>query len=409
MMHIQRNMWHLATEYLKQFPVLAIIGARQVGKTTFSKQLCPDWAYFDIERSEHFEMISRDPGFFLQQYSKNVIIDEAQEYPELFRELRGVIDSNRALKGRYILTGSSSPELTKHFSESLAGRIGVIRLDTLKANEYYEKPLSKFYDLFKTRITDRFAISKPLLTNEQMRHCWLYGGFPEPMLTGDPVFSRRWMQNYQDSYINRDVAKLFPRLNSRAYQRFLSTLSQLSGTIINKSDLGRAIEISEGSIREYLQIAEGTFLWRSILSLSHSTLKSMVKRPKGHMCDSGLLHHLLKIADMESLLVSPKVGHSFEGFVIEEILKGMNAADITNYDSMFYRTYNGAEIDLVLRGTFGILPIEIKMGTKIQARQLTALKTFIDENNLPLGLVVNQSEEPTWLSNKIMQVPVGCL
>ena len=129
------------------FPVVAILGARQCGKTTLSKSLRPDWLYIDLENPSDFQRVMNDPEFFLQQNTTHVIIDEAQKVPLLFEILRGVIDQNRTQKGRFILTGSSSPELLKSISESLAGRIATIELGTFKTNELYAKPLSKFYHL----------------------------------------------------------------------------------------------------------------------------------------------------------------------------------------------------------------------------------------------------------------------
>ena len=209
--------------------------------------------------------------------------------------------------------------------------------------------------------------------------------------------------------MNRDIAQLFPRLNKQAYQRFLSTLSHLSGTILNKSEIARSIEVSEGALREYLQIAEGTFLWRSIPYYANNTLKSLVKRPKGHIRDSGLLHHLMNISTMDALLSSPYAGNSFEGFVIEELIQGLEAANIGYFDTFYQRTHNGSEIDLILEGNFGTIPIEIKMASSIQAKHLTHLHKFIDAKKLPMGIIINQSSEMCWVSKTVLQVPVGCI
>jgi len=293
-----------------------------------------------------------------------------------------VIDNKRDIKGRFILTGSSSPDLIAHLSDSLAGRIAILRLCTLKTNEYFQKPLSDFYNIFHSSLDKtKISFNTPSLTNDNMRHIWLNGGYPEPLVSKDNDFLQQWMQNYQDTYINRDIAHLFPKLNRHAYQRFLSTLSRLSSTIINKSDIARAIEISEGAIREYLQIADATFLWRKIPYFTKNPLKSLVKKPKGYIRDSGLLHYLLKINNLDSLLLSPTVGHSFEGFVIEEIVEGLEATNITNWDISFYRTYNGAEIDLIIDGPFGTLPIEIKMSTHVPMKKLKSLIQFVQGEN----------------------------
>jgi uncharacterized protein len=325
-----------AARLLKNFPVLSLIGPRQSGKTTLAKELGQGWKYFDLERPSDFNVIFSNPEAFFEENSSHVIIDETQEFPEIFKILRGVIDSQREQKGRFILTGSSSPLLFEHLSDTLAGRVGILTIRTLKANEYYQKPISDFYEIFKSEIPKQNIEFSPMdITNQQMRYCWLYGGYPEPLLRQDPEFFSDWFNNYNNTYINRDIAKLFPRLDRRAYQRFLSTLAGLSGTLINKSDLARAIEVSEGSVREYLQIAEQTFLWRTIDHMAHSKLKSIVKRPKGYVTDSGILNHLARIDTIDKLLASPQAGRNFESFVIEEIIKGIEASNRGNGDCHF--------------------------------------------------------------------------
>ncbi|MCH9626900.1 MAG: ATP-binding protein [Gammaproteobacteria bacterium] len=393
---------------LKLFPIVAIIGARQVGKTTLAKKIGLNWKYFDLEDESDFDLISTDTKFFFNQYPSEIILDEAQEYPALFRVLRGVVDQNPKKKGRYLLTGSSSPDLLKNLSESLAGRVAIVELGTLKAREYYQKPLSPFYQLFEGKLSrDALPKKAPDLTTEQMQRIWLKGGYPEPLIEGESVFYNQWMDNYRKTYLNRDIARLFPKLNKLAYRRFLSMLCQLSGTIINKSELGRAIEVSESTIKDYLDIAEGTFLFRVVPSFEKNVEKTITKLPKGYIRDTGLLHYLLKLEELEDLLSHPVVGKSFEGFVVDEISKGLHATMITNWQCFYYRTLKKAEIDFIFHGPFGILPIEIKRGVKIDRRQLRALSTFVDEHHLPFGLLINQSEQPQWISEKIFQLPVG--
>jgi hypothetical protein len=322
--------------------------------------------------------------------------------------LRGIVDNKRSEKGRFIITGSSSPELLSHISETLAGRIGILELGTLKANEYYQKPLSPFYRLFTEKLSSKCVVSGPApLSPTEMQLVWFKGGYPEPLLDHHAKFHMRWMENYRNTYVNRDIARLFPRLNIIAYRRFLTILSKLSGTIINKRDLARAIEVSEPTVKEYINILEGTFLWRSLPSFEKNIVKSIVKMPKGYLRDTGLLHYLTRIGSFEELFEDPLVGFSFEAFVVEELLKGLQATSVANWEPYYYRTRNGAEIDLILDGPFGLLPIEIKYGTSVRLKQLTALIQFVEEHNLPLGMVINQSESIEWINPKIVQIPVG--
>jgi predicted AAA+ superfamily ATPase len=393
---------------LRIFPVVALVGARQTGKTVLSKKLRPLWRYVDLENPNDFEMISRDAILYFEQFPSEIIFDEAQSYPKLFEILRGVVDQRRQEKGRFILTGSSSPELFMQISESLAGRIGIVEIGTLKANEYYQKPLSPFYKIFEQQLDKGLLdFREQPLSNAQMRQIWLKGGYPEPLLSlSDPEYSS-WMQNYRDTYVNRDIARLFPQLNRNKFQRFITMLADLSGTIVNKSEVGRALEFNESTAREYLHIANNTFIWREILSYENSTIKSIVKMPKGYIRDPGLLHFLTGIQDMEALMKSFFIGSSFEGFVTEELLKGLESMAIVNWDARYYRTRSGVEVDLVLSGPFGVLPVEIKYGTMIQLKQLDSLTRFVEDNHLPFGLLINQASEALWLSDRIFQVPVG--
>lgn len=401
---------------LGQFPAVVVLGARQVGKTTLVQRCRPDWPCFDLQNPVHRDRIERDPGFFFEQHPSGLILDEAQDWPELFRVLRGIIDQRRHEKGRFLLTGSSSPELLGHVSETLAGRVALVRLDTLKLTELCEKPLSPFYGLFAGPLT-RDAIERLVpvgepaapLPSAQVERAWLRGGYPEPSTSPDPEFWAEWMAQYQDTYVHRDVARLFPRLNYLVYRRFIDMLAGLSGTILNRRDVARSLDVSEGSVRQYLQIAEGTFLWRSLPSFERNVQKRVVKMPKGFLRDSGLRHFLLRIVDQEGLQAHPQVGSSFESFAIEEILRGLEVAGVKNTQAHYYRTRNGAEIDLILDGSFGTLPVEIKHGTSVSSAALRSLETFLDEHQLPLALLVNRSERAEWLTRRTLQLPVGWL
>jgi len=394
---------------LKEFPLVAILGVRQCGKTTLAKQLCPDWRYVDLEDPDDFDLFDRDPKFFFSTNPHSVIFDEAQENPELFKILRGVVDKEREKKGRFILTGSSHPELLSHISESLAGRIAVVELGTLKFSEYFRKPLSPLYSLLsKSKIEGHeFSHLEPQISAAEVRKFWLRGGYPEPLFRVGSW--NNWMDNYRKSYVNRDIRKLFPRLDLIRFRRFLSMLATLSGTIINRADLAAAVEVSEPSIKDYIDIAHGTYVWRNLPSLERNVGKAVTKMPKGYIRDSGLLHFMLKISTLEALVQNPIVGRSFEGFVTEELLKGLEASTATHWTAHYYRTRNRAEIDLVIDGEFGLLPIEIKTGLQIRGSDFGTLKLFIKEQNLPLGLLINNSDKVEWIADRILQMPVGCL
>jgi uncharacterized protein len=410
MNRFDRNIASHLVELLKNFPAVVILGARQTGKTTLAKMVGTDFAYFDLERVSDYDQLAADPEFFFKKYPNKVIFDEAQKLPALFNTLRGVIDEQREQSGRFILTGSSHPSLLKRISESLAGRIAIIELGTLKMNEIEHQPLSQFYELFQQPLAkNNVHLGLNKLSMERVQQCWLQGGYPEPLMKNNNHFRYQWMTYYETTYLNRDIAALFPRLDQISYRRFISMLGRLSGKVINKSDLARSIGVSEPTIQNYLMIAEGTFLWRALPSFDYNVTKSVMKMPKGYIRDSGLLHHLLHIDHLEKLYSDPIAGFSFEAFVVEEILKGIADRGVPNVKPYYYRTRDGAEIDLILHGNFGILPIEVKLGSTIIRRQLKTLDNFILEHKLPFGIIVNQNNKLEWVTDRILQMPAGCL
>jgi len=409
----KRNLEKKINELLIFFPVVIILGVRQCGKTTLARMLRPNWHYFDLERSRDFDFVTRDFDFYIKEYPHSVIIDEAQRYPVLFQELRSVIDRDRKHKNRFLLTGSSSLDLIKNVSESLAGRVGLVELGTFKANETYTSGLPDFYKIFARDLnsnTINFLKSlEPEMSHDQLMQAFLKGGYPEPVLEKDNRFYDVWMENYLQTYIQRDIRTLFPRLDLVKYQRFVSMLSALSGTIINRSQVGRSLDISEKAIRDYLQIAEGSYIWRNTPSYEKSTSKSVVKMPKGNIRDSGLANFIQGITKRKQLLNYPNVGAAFEAFISEEIIKGIQATEIVNWNHYYFRTRNGAEIDMILEGPFGTLPIEIKFGSAIKQRQIQTLKNFVYKNNLPLGIVINNSDDVQLVADRIIQLPGTCI
>lgn len=397
---------------LKLFPLVAVIGPRQSGKSTLVREICPDWKYYDLERPDDYQLITSDPlGFFRRQQEKT-IIDEAQQFPELFKVLRGVIDEDRQVAGRYLLTGSSSPDIVKGLSESLAGRIATVELWPFKAAEFHSESFPPIYNLLAEQNVSPAGLEniKPEVGINQIYQHWLHGGYPEPRIKGEetPSFHGLWMDEYFTDYIRRDIGRLFPRINVHNFRLFIQTLSFHSGNIINKSAISRALEVSSVTANEYLEILHNTFVWRNLRSFENNKLKKVQKMPKGFFRDSGILHHLLKITEIDKLLVHPTAGGSFESFIIEEIIRGFQCTMHSGLDFHYYRTRDKSEIDLIIEAPFGLLPIEIKLGHKINQRMLAPLKMFIKDTGASFGVLINNSEKVELLADDIIQIPAGC-
>lgn len=398
---------------MEMFPVVAVIGPRQCGKSTLVRAVYPDWKYYDLERPDDYQLITSDPlGFFSRQHDRT-IIDEAQQFPDLFKVLRGIIDQDRKSCGRFLLTGSSSPEIVKGLSESLAGRIATIELWPFKMVEFYEKPLPAIYNLLidSTTSLTQLADLKIEISSTQLYEHWLLGGYPEPRIKGqmNPLFHGLWMDEYFAEYIRRDIQRLFPRLNTHNFRLFIQSLSYHSGNIINQSVIAKALEVSSVTAKEYLEILHNTFIWRNLRSFEKNSLKKIQKMPKGFFRDQGILHHLLKVDEIDRLLIHPTAGTSFESFVIEEIIRGLQCTLKAGIDFNFYRTRDKAEIDLIIDGPFGFIPIEVKLGTKLNQRMLSPLKSFLNETGARFGILVNNSDKIEIVADKIIQIPAGCL
>lgn len=406
---IKRTCADLLAEYLDLFPVVALVGPRQCGKTTLMKSLPGFRHRYDLEKAADFQQISADPDLFLRLNPRALAVDEAQLLPELFPALRVAVDDNRSECGRFVLTGSSSPDLLQQISETLAGRIGIIEMSPLSYAETTGGK-SEFYDLFHPNakaeeILDSLTAHGDL---EKVHDYWFKGGYPEPWVKNSDRFTDVWMDNYTQTYVERDLGKLFPSLNKIRFRHFIDILAGVSGSIINLSEVARSLGVSQPTAREYFTIADGTFLWRTIPSWERDTTKRIVKHPKGYLRDSGLLHFLLRIADLRQLLSHPIMGNSWEGMVIEEILRGLNSRGIS-HSSFYYRTSAGAEVDLILEGKFGTIPIEIKYHQNTTLKKLIAIRNLIKERNLPFGLVIDNGERVRQLEERLFAVPFSCL
>jgi predicted AAA+ superfamily ATPase len=408
MLCMKRSYASLLDAYLKTFPCVALLGVRQCGKTTLLQTLPAGWRHFDLERRADHTVISRDPDAFFRLNPRQVALDEVQVLPVVFPALRVAIDERRAEKGRFVITGSSSPVLLRSVSESLAGRVGIIEMAPFSWEEVTE---TTGRDSFLRRLQDRRARPAHLIEGLESRgelarayEFWFRGGFPEPWLNPTDEFRTRWVEQYIQTYLFRDVKRLFPGLDDVRFRRFLEMLGGLSGRILNCAEVARALGVSQPTARDYFDIAQGTFLWRAVPAYTRDVVKRVVKHPRGYLRDSGLLHALLRIPDGEALLSHPQVGASWEGMVAEEVLRQLSALGVA-HDCAYYRTGAGAEVDLVLEGNFGRVAVEIKHTSTVSARDLRGLRDFVAENKARLGLVINNDTVARQYEEKLIGLP----
>ena len=398
--------------YLKMFPCVVITGVRQCGKTTLMREVAEGWKQYDLERRADYEVIVRDPDTFFRLNPRQVALDEAQLAPGIFPALRVAIDEKRVEKGRFIITGSSSPDLIRSVSESLAGRVGMIELTPFSWEEVTQ---TTGRDSILRRLLNRRVKARDLTEGLGPRgelslahDFWFRGGFPEPWLNPGEDFHKRWIEQYLQTYFYRDIRRLYPGLDELRFRRFIEMLGGLSGRILNYAEVGRALAIAQPTARDYFEIAHGTFIWRRIPAYSRDALRRIVKHPRGYLRDSGLLHALLRIPDVDALLSHPQMGASWEGMVVEEILRQLNSLGV-GFDHSYYRTSGGAEVDLVLEGDFGLVAIEIKHTSVVGGRDLIGLRNFVAEQKARFGLIVNNDSRPRLYEENLVGIPFNWL
>ncbi len=335
---VERVVQNDILENLIQFPVVGIIGPRQVGKTTLAKsidkQINISCRYLDLELPTDITKLE-DPEFYFEQHKDEcIVLDEIQNMPELFPIIRGVVDKNRH-PGKFILLGSASPKLIRKSSDSLAGRIGYTALHPFNLTEI----LSDKADLYKH---------------------WFNGGFPGSYLTNNEKKSKKWLYNFVQTYTDKDLQLLGMPASPAEIRKLLSMIASYQGGIWNASNFAKSMGNTYATVNKYIDFLEDAFLIHKLPAFNFNIKKRLVKSPKIYIRDSGILHYLLNIPDFEQLQGNLIIGNSWEGYVIEQIYQ-LLPPDTEMY---YYRTHQGAEADLVLvKGMKPVASIEIKLTT----------------------------------------------
>lgn len=318
---------------LEDFPVVALLGARQVGKTTLARQIAEQWQgqahHFDLEDPDDVARLS-DASFVLRRLQGLVVLDEIQLRPDLFALLRVLADRGDT-PARFLILGSAAPELLRHTAESLAGRVAFHELHGLGLDELPANALDAL---------------------------WLRGGFPRAFLARDDKASHTWRAAFMRTYLERDLPQLGLNLPALTMRRFWTMVAHYHAQTWNSSELARALGVSDKTVSRYLDILEGTYMaWR--LRPWHSNQgKREVKAPKVYVADTGLLHSLLGIDTESNLLAHPKCGASWEGFATREIIRHTQAGRDNTY---FWGLHSGAELDLLIDRAGQRLGFEIKL------------------------------------------------
>jgi hypothetical protein len=370
--YIHRSITSRVAEYMKIFPAVAILGPRQCGKSTLAKEIgknIDQFIYVDLENPTDRLRISDLGLFFNINRDATVCIDEAQLIPDLFPQLRSIIDQDRR-NGQILLLGSASRELVNKSAESLAGRIGYIELTPFTFEE----------------INDQ---DKATQTNH-----WIWGGFPLSFLADNEEHSQIWRREYIQSYLERDVISSGTSIPLLTIQRFLQMLAHNQGQLFNSSRLAASLGISYHTVRNYADFFEKSFLTNTLRPLMPNLSKRINKSPKIYIRDSGILHSLLDITTINQLLGHPVHGFSWEGYVIENII---NIA--RGWQPWFYRTATGNEIDLILTKGNEMLAFECKATLYPEITRGTYLA--LEDLGINKLFVVSPVPQPFQLNNNV--------
>ncbi len=356
---------------MSAFPVTAILGPRQCGKTTLARTLAAD-SYFDLENPQDLARLEQ-PQLALEDLTGLIVIDEIQRLPDLFPLLRYLVDQGKGRK--FIILGSASRDLIRQSSESLAGRIAYLQLGGFRLSDI-----------------DPGAI----------KTLWWRGGLPRSFLAASDDESLLWRNQYVTTFLERDIPQLGITIPARTLRRFWTMLSHYHGHILNYAELGRSFGISDMTVRKYCDILEGTFMVRILQPWFVNIGKRLVKRPKLYLRDSGLFHALLSIETTEQLYASPRLGASWEGFALDSVCRTLGKED---GDLYFWNTHAGAELDLFWQARGQNWGVEFKYE---DAPRLTrSMKTAVEDLELERLWVVYPGKAAYPLTEKIRVIPLA--
>lgn len=353
---------HEVKQKLSRFPAVAILGPRQCGKTTLARSI--GGRYYDMETEGSRTRLDAE-WEAVAAGDQLTIIDEAQESPELFKRLRGTIDQDRKRNGRYLLLGSVSPSLIAAVSESLAGRIAFVEMSPFSLLE---------------------------IEASQLDALWLYGGYPDGGIL-DPGNFPDWQTNYLAALASSDLPKWGLSASAQMTKRLLQMLATLHGQPLNASQLGQSLGIDHKTVQRYIDFLEGAFLVRNLPPYHANIKKRLVKRPRIYLRDSGLLHALMRVQDLDMLYGQAWVGQSWEGFVIEQTLAALSIKNrpATPY---YFRSSDGHEIDLLLDWGHERWAIEIKLTSNPSKQEVERLHKVADLVGAPQRILICRTASP---------------
>lgn len=378
-MIIRRQIENVILEYTSKYPLIAVTGPRQSGKTTLLKTLFQKYEYVSLENPDVRSFAETDPNGFLNRYSEKVIFDEVQRVPSLFSYIQTRADE-APLMGRYILSGSQNFHLMNSITQSLAGRIAIFKLFPFDLQE----------------LNDAGLLNDGYLEN-------LVKGF-YPAIFDREIPSRNFYSNYIQTYIQRDVTDLIAIKDLRMFQNFLGLCAARAGQLLNLSSLATDCGISQPTAKAWLSALENSYILFLLYPYHENFSKRIIKTPKLYFYDTGLLCHLLKITKAEQILTHPVKGSLFENMMIAEYQKRIYHKNRTN-DIWFWRDSAGNEVDLLIQDDLNISLVEIKAGQTVMPEMFNTLaywEKISKRKNLLKTLVYGGNEKQTRRAGEVL-------
>jgi predicted AAA+ superfamily ATPase len=407
-MYYKRFIASTLKEALEVFPVVALLGARQTGKTTLVKEEFKDRIYLSCDEPSVRASLEKDAFFFLSAQADKVILDEIQRVPEAFVVLKHLVDAKRT-PGRFLITGSANFLLMKRVSETLAGRIAIFELPGFMLAEYLHKnPSLVLIKCLKAKgIKDLNIQAKDLGSIAEFLTFIKKGSLPPAMLIEKEEMREVWFESYIQTYLERDLRELSQVASLMDFRRLMGMAALRTAQILNFSDLARDVGISVSTVRNYLNLLGSSYHLRFLPPFYAHLGKRLTKAPKLHFRDTGLALTLSGLSlDDRAFLSHPFFSALAETYLVEEIIK---LVSLFEHKARFYyfRTHGGAEVDLVIEYGQRLLPIEIKTSTQLDQRKLAGLKQFLNDfkNRVPFGVVIYMGEKILKLSHNIIAIP----
>lgn len=389
----------------KYFPCVLLTGARQVGKTTLVKEIIPSQSMVTFDPVEDVRGAKADPDLFLQQMSVPGFLDEVQFVPQVLASLKRFVDTRGSRKSMFYLSGSQNLSVLRGVAESMAGRIAVIDLYPLCYKEMFQKSERGVLEAWLQDGSDDFSAfgdgSVPALAKLMWR-----GGMPGILEMPDELIPD-YFTGYMRTYIERDVRTVAEISNLTLFSRFVRLLSALSAQEVNESELGRDLGIDRTTALRWKNVCEATYQWISIPPFTRNAVKRISGKSKGYFVDTGFLCQLQGIYSPDVLMSHPLCGHVFESFVVMEIVKRINAWS-ARPQLYHYRTYAGAEVDLVLEYNGKLYPLEFKIATHPTKKDVKGFASFREtfpQENIAAGIVASNTPVPYKLSDDVWAVP----